>query len=89
MAATVTLGALAQGRESGVNQHLSVTSEACWENFVGIRSYVAQGGLALILLPPLPWTWIPGKHYMVYAVLGGWGGGTQGLVQALYKQLVV
>lgn len=71
MAATVTLGALAQGRESGVNQHLSVTSEACWENFVGIRSYVAQGGLALILLPPLPWTWIPGKHYMVYAVLGG------------------
>lgn len=43
--ATVTPGALAQGRESGVGQHLSsATSGACWENLAGIRSYVAQAG---------------------------------------------
>lgn len=44
--ATVTPGALAQGRESGVGQHLSsATSGACWE----IRSYVAQAGPDCVL----------------------------------------
>lgn len=69
VAATVTPGALALGRKSGVSQHLTpVTSGACWESFVGIGSawtvLLAGDDLApLILLLLPPWTWMPSKHY--------------------------